>query len=244
MGSFIVHTRTARDWIGLGFREEAESLIIIGAADGVPDILVPSYDPERDLFYRAPEAVTPEELEQELRIHFPKSFNTSVEGRPSGATIGDAVLIQSVNGDSLPISPLTSLRQVLESAGTVNAAILQADNGGLLFVRRAGENFTAHASAHSLAAFLEMDAAARDEVFPDFTASELLISGSDLDHFTEFPSDRLTVARPIGLQDFDGLVTYSDEAVSAVSLAPHLYTLAIGAGSVYSSIRRSVNNVA
>ncbi len=244
MGSFIVHTRTAREWVGLAFREEGESIVALATGEGVPDIVVPAFDPEHDLFYQSPEALTPEELEEEIRIHFPRSLTESIEGGPIASILGTAVLIQTMTGESLAISPLAALKRVLEVSGTVNAAILQADNGGLLFVRRAGETFSAHTSAHSLFEFQDLDAKSRENVFPDFTASEILLSGSDLDGFNDFEDNPLIVARRILMEDFSGLVEYSDEAASVVSLAPHRYTLAIGAASVYYSIRRLAKEIA
>jgi hypothetical protein len=240
MASFTLHCKTARDWSGLVFRDEPDRLLALAAGEGVPDIVVQAYDAERDLFYRTSDAIIPDELEEEVRIHFPKPLIERIEGRPFASSVGDSILIQIVEAGVSAISPLTALAHVLEFSGAVNAAILQADNGGLLFVRRAGEKFTAHASAHSLFEFQALDVESRDKVFPDFTATEILLSGSDLDRSNDFEDDPLIVARRIRIEDFKGLVDFSEDAANVVSAQPHLYTLAIGAAAVYSEIRRAI----
>jgi hypothetical protein len=204
---------------------------------GTARLVVQSFDPERDIFYRSPEKLTPEELSEEIAIHLPESLRARMKERVAASSIGDLVLMQYVPSQVHSISPLAALEEILHAVGDVNSAILQADNGGLLFVRKAGSDIRAHASTHSLKEFLNLDHTERETIFPDFHASEIILSGSDIDHFENFNlGERLETARRISIADFATLCDFTEEAAILVDLNPHRYTLTIGTAYVLSSI--------
>ena len=236
---FTVQSRTVADRAELAFEIEGEALILSGVSEGTPDVVVQAYDPARDVFYSTPEPPSIEELGEELHIHFPESLAGKMEGKPMASMMGASVMMQVVEGPTPTISPLPALRRVLEGFGAVNSAILQCDNGGLLFVRRAGDEYTAHVSTHTISTFVNLTHDERGSIFPDFSAQEVILSGEDLDSLEFDLSDPLLLMRKIGIQDFVSLIDVTEDVFALVNTTPHRYTLAIGAAVVYAEIRRS-----
>jgi len=226
------------DAVSLSFRIEDGKLIAADSAGILPSVTVQAFRPEHDIFYHTPEPLTPAELHEEVAIHIPQTLHESLNDRVFPSTLGSLVLMQYTNPVYPSISPLAALREILLADGSVNSAILQADNGGLLFVRKAGEHFEAHASAHSLKTFLALPEDERDTIFPDFVASEIIMSGYDLDHFEELNLGPLEESRRIAVSDFLSISTFTEDALKAVELEPHLYTLCIGAASVFAQITK------
>ncbi len=238
MASFSIQTRTLANQVGLAFENEGDVLVATQVAEKSADAIVQAFDPARDVCYWTPMPPTSTELEEELRIHFPNSFTSNLSGKAFASTVGRAILMQVVDSSTPAISPLSALRCVLEAIGTVNSAILQADNGGLLFVQRAGEDYIARKSVHSVAAFLNLTYEEREQIFPDFSAQEVILSGSDLGGMDVDLSDPLLLMRKIGVQDFVALADIAEDLFETVNTAPHLYTLTIGAASIFAEIRR------
>ncbi len=238
MQRFIVHSITTQSALALAFEVHGERLICIGEADGIPDIIVQAFDPARDIFYRTPSPLTPEELEEESHIYVPKSLREQIDRRVLASTLGSSVLIQFVERLAPALSPLSAMRIVLEPLGSVNAALIETSNGGLCYVHRVGEVMDAHCSSHSLKDFLSLPPESREEVFPGFVASSVIFSGSDLDHFERHNLGEFVEARRISLADFAPLCDLTEIAARLVGENPYLYTLAIGAASVYATILR------
>ena len=222
----------------LAFDLEGSKLIATGEADGHPDVVVHTFDPNRDIFYRVPEPLTPDELTEEIAIHVPASLRDSADRRFIPGSIDGFIIIQS-GFSSLPaISALAALNQVLRAAGSVNSAILQAENGGMLWVRKSGIETHAGASARSLKDFLAFSEEEREHIFPDFHASEVFFSGADLDHFQNLNLEPISTSRRITLSEFSSLCEFTSEVATLVGMNPHLYTLVIGAAAVYAKILR------
>ncbi len=144
--------------------------------------------------------------------------------------------MQYVHPASPAISPLAALAEVLRADADVNFGILQADNGGILFIRRAGPNPEAHASAHSLKSFLDLERDERETHFPGFHADEVLVSGTDLDHFEHLDLGPMEIARRISMEDLSSVCECIPEARASIAPSPHFYTLAIGAARAYAMI--------
>jgi len=160
-----------------------------------------------------------------------------MKDRIAASSITGLVLMQYVPAECHAISPLAALEEILRATGSVNSAILSADNGGLLFVRRSGADITAHASDHSLKTFLELSYDERENIFPDFHASEIILSGPDIDGFENFDlGGSLETGRRISISDFTSICDFADDAAIIVQMNPHLYTLAIGAAAVFAAI--------
>jgi hypothetical protein len=237
-----------REWVGLTFERGNERLRCIGDGAGIPDIMVESFDPTRDLFYRAPATLTPEELSEEAVIHVPKIIREQGHRQIVPSQLGEIILIQSIETERPVIAPLAALAASLEQTGSVNTAIVQADNGGLIFVKRSGESslqerraMQAYISSHSLKEFIELDSESRAIEFPDFIAEEIIVSGSDLDHFSDFDFSPLIQSRRISMEDFSGC-DFTDDALKLVSQEPHRFTLAIGAAVIFDEILRESSN--
>jgi hypothetical protein len=222
--------------VSLLFEIAEDRLIAVGEAQPPFDAIVQSFDPNRDIFYRAPERLTPEELAEEVDIHLPESLRQTLNSRVVPGMLDGLMLMQHIPSACPAIPPLAALEKMLRATGSVNSAILHADNGGILFVRNAGTELHAGASAHSLKAFLSLSEEEREHVLPDFHASEFLLSGYDLDHFQNFDLGQLSTSRRIAISDFTGLCEFTSEAATLVEMNPHLYTLAIGAAAIYAEI--------
>jgi hypothetical protein len=245
VSSFIIHVTTKHEWVGLAFERGNERLRCIGTGGGIPDIVVDAFDPKSDVFYRSPITLTPEELREEAIIHVPKVIREQVHRQIVSSQLGERILIQSVETERPAISPLAALDAVLEQTGSVNSAIVQADNGGLVFVKRSGESVLQERRAMqvfisplSLKEFIELDSESRSIEFPDFIAEEIIISGSDLDHFRSFDFSPLIQSRRISIDDFSSFCDFADDTLKYVSEEPHRFTLAIGAAMIFDEILR------
>jgi len=233
---FIVEAHSEVFAVSLSCEAGEGRLIVLGPASGIPDLTVQAFHPAKDIFYRTPEVLTPDELAQEAAIHVPQSLNRIPQGRLVPSTLDGLVLMQHVIPAFPAISPLVALGEFLREEANVNFGILQADNGGLLFVHRAGVVIHAYASAHSLKSYLELPADARESIFPNIHAEELLITGSDLDHFEPDELGPIIKARRISIADVLPLCECTSEATSLIEPNPNLYALAIGAARVYAGI--------
>ena len=149
-------TLTKAGGIALAFETDGNKLIALGPANAPFDVTVQTFDPNRDIFYHAPESLIPEELAEEVEIHVPRSLQQKLNGHLVPGTLDGFVLIQNISSACPTISPLAVLKKILRAAGSVNSAILQADRSGILFVRNAGMEFHAGASTHTLKAFLNL----------------------------------------------------------------------------------------
>lgn len=241
MTSFTIEARSDALTVSLSCEAGDGRLIVLGMGQGIPDLVVQAFQPTRDIFYRLPEAtmpvaMTPEELVEEAAIHVPQPLHHVPQGRLVPSTQGGLVLMQYVHPAYPAISPLTALGEFLRLEADVNFGILQADNGGLLFIHRAGAEIYAYASAHSLKAFLDLPPGERNSHFPNLHADELLMSGGDLDHFENIDLGPISEARKISFTDFFPLCEFTPEAASLIGQNPHLYTLAIGAARAYAVI--------
>ncbi len=223
------------------FEVEHGQVTAIGPVENTPDIIVQSFDPSHDIFYLSPDTLTPDELSEEVAIHFPLPLRERMDKRLISGSIGGLVLMQCINNSISGINPLAAFNEILRLAGSVNSAILQADLGGLLFVKRSGVELQAYASARSLKEFLAKTADERNHIFPDFHALEILLSGSDLDHFENIDLGPLTTSRRISISDFQPICGFTPEATAVVELNPHLYTHVIGAAAVYAEIMTESN---
>ncbi len=224
--------------VALAFETNGNRLTAVANAIAPFDVVVQSFDPVRYISYRAPEALTPEELSAEVEIHVPRSLPLRMKSRVLPGTLDGLVLMQHIASTSPAIPPIAALEKILRSAGTVNSAMLHADNGGILFVHNAGMEIHAEASAHSLKEFLNVSTEERALIFPDFSASEIILSGYDLDHFQNLDLGSLSPSRRIAISDFTGLCEFTPEAIALVETNPHLYTLVIGTAAVYAEILR------
>lgn len=243
MQRFIVHSITTQSTLALAFEVHGERLICIGEADGIPDILVQAFDPTRDIFYRTPAPLTPDELEEESHIHVPKSLREQIDRRVLASTLGSSVLIQFVERLAPALSPLSAMRMVLEALDGVNATLLESNDGGLCYTHRVGEMMDAHCSSHSLKDFLSLPPQSREKVFPGFVAPDVIFSGSDLDHFERHNLGEFVEARRISLADFAPLCEFTESASQLIGESPWLFTLAVGAASVYAAILQDTEAV-
>lgn len=209
---------------------------MLGAGQGIPDLVVQAFRPAMDIFYRTPELLTPVELAAEAAIHVPQSLHQIPQGRLVPSAMGGFVIMQYVHPAFPAISPLAALGEFLRAEADVNFGIIQADNRGLIFVHRAGAEIYVNAFAHSLKSFSELSADERESFFPNIHAQELLISGSDVDHFENLELGPITKARKISIADFLPLCEFTTEAATLIEQSPHLYTLAIGAARAYAVI--------
>jgi hypothetical protein len=222
--------------ISLAFEMDGKKLIALDHTDGQPNVKIQGFDPAHDIFYHVPESLTPEELADEVEIHVPKPLQQRMDTRVTPGTLDGLILMQHILSSSPSIPPLAALEKILRATGSVNSAIIQADHGGILFVHNAGMEFHAGASAHSLKKFLELSKEERERIFPDFHALEILLSGSDLDHFQNLDLGSVSTSRRIEISDFTPICVFTSEAAALVEPNPHLYTLIIGAAAVYADI--------
>ena len=220
----------------LGFELVSGKLLCLGETDEPAEIHVTAFDTEIDVFYRSPEQLAPRELEEEIRIHFPDHILERSGRRVVAGSLQGAVLLQPRPIGTTMISPLAALAEAVKRIGDVNSGILEAANGGLLFVRRSGDEIMAHASAHSITEFAALSSKERDKVFPDFSALEMFVSGPDVVHFTDFDLDRIQIARKIALNDLLALCEFSEEGLRTVESNPTLFTTILGAASIMASI--------
>jgi hypothetical protein len=237
------NSQSARNEFALLFEYDGVRLLAIGEAEAPFDLTVQSFDPAHDIFYRTPEALTPEALAEEANIHVPNSLWQKLNKHLLPSTLDGLVLMQHVASDCPAISPLPALTKILLASGTVNSAILCAENGGTLYVRNAGTELHAGASAHSLKELLDFTDQEREEIFPNLHASEILLCGSDLDHFRNLDLGPLSTSRRVAISDFTELCEFTPRVLALVELNPHLYTLLIGAATVYAEILRERNAI-
>ncbi|HEY3874468.1 MAG TPA: hypothetical protein VGM92_03250, partial [Candidatus Kapabacteria bacterium] len=169
------------------------------------------------------------------RIHFPDALQKWKRHIVPSA-LGELMLLQPVDSDCAAISPLAALKRVLEAIETVNTALLQVENNGVLFVRNAGTEIHAGASAHSLRELLQLSADERERIFPNLHASEIILSGSDLDRYYDLDLGPLTTARKITISDYCSLCEFPAETASLIGAIPHRFTLIVGAAAVYKEI--------
>ncbi|MDP4200646.1 MAG: hypothetical protein Q8922_14640 [Bacteroidota bacterium] len=233
MLQYLVHSITTHSALALAFELHGERLLCTGERNGIPDLIVQAYDPAHDISYRVPQEVTSPELEEESQIHVPKSLREQIDRHVLSSTLGSTVLHQFVQRLAPAISPLSALRMVLEPLDGVNAALIEANNGGLSYLHRIGENTDAQLASSSLKSFIEEYAEERSRLSPRPDASSIILSGFDLDHFENFDSDESRNIRVISIEDFVPLCDFTEDAVRLVGETPHLYTLAIGAACVY-----------
>ncbi len=236
MRPFTIEARNDALTISLACEAGEGELVILDENSGLPDVTIQAFRPAMDIFYRSPGPLTPEELAEEVAIHVPQSLREIPRGRLVPSTMDGLVMMQYVKPSFPAISPLAALGEILRVAADVNFGILQADNGGLLFLHRSGAEIHAYASAHSLKEFLELPDDERESLFPDIHADEVLVSGSDLDHFEHLDLGPIEIARKISIADFGSICETTPEARAAIASNPHLYTLAIAAARVYASI--------
>jgi hypothetical protein len=225
--------------LGLTFGMNGTGLIAISPATTPFDVTVQPFDPDRDIFYHTSESLTPEDLAEEIEIHVPRSLRDKLNTRLTSGTLGNFVMMQSISSGSPAITPLAALEKILSPIGTVNSAILQADNGGTLFIRKSGNDHSAATSTHSLKEFLNLSTDERERSLLNFQASEIIVSGSDLDHFENLDLGSLTSSRRITISDLSSFCNFTSESAAIVETNPHLYTLVIGAAAVYAEIRDS-----
>lgn len=222
--------------LSLRFEAGDVRLRLVEEGSGLPDAIVRAFRSDEDICYRSPAPLTPEELTEEVTIHVPEALHRVPKGRIAPSTLGGLLLMQYVHPAFPVISPLTALAEILRADADINFGILQADNGNLLFARRAGNEFRSYASAHSLKSFLELPREAREEHFPGFHADEVLVSGSDLDHFEHLDLGPMEITRRISIEDFRSACEFTEKSQTMIEQTPHLYTLAIGAARAYALI--------
>ena len=160
--------------VSLTFETNGKMLTAIGHADAPLDVSIQSFDPTRDIFYRAPESLTPDELAEEAEIHVPKPLQQRIDGRVTPGTLDGLVLMQLITSTRPSIPALAALEKILRATGGMNSAILQADNGGSTCSQCRIE-LHAGASPHSLKEFLDLSIEERERIFPDFHALEILL---------------------------------------------------------------------
>ncbi|HET6402737.1 MAG TPA: hypothetical protein VFH95_15240 [Candidatus Kapabacteria bacterium] len=236
MTRFTVEARSEALTVSLDCEAGEGRLIILGEGSGLPGFVVQAFRPAMDIFYRSPELLTPEELAEEVAIHVPQSLREIPQGRLVPSALDGLVLMQYVHPAFPAISPLASLGEILGATADVNFGILQADNGGLLFLHRAGAEIHAYASTYSLKELLELRKDERESLLPSIHADEVLVSGTDLDHFENLDFGPIEIARKISFADFLPLCEFTPESTSLIEPNPHLYTLAIGAARAYAAI--------
>jgi hypothetical protein len=238
---FVIESKNRLESAVLAFELDAEKLICLGETPLAPTFRVPAFDPQTDVFYRSPDKLTPVELAEETNIHFPEHLLEHTGKRVTAASLRGAVLLQSIAKDTLSISPLAALQEVIEKTGSVNSAILEVSNGGLLFVRRSGAETRAHFSTHSFEEFAALSEEERDLVFPDFSALEILVSGPDVERLSHFNFGQMHVVRKIAISDFLSLCEFTEDAMKTIESNPPFYTTAFGAASIVATIAREAH---
>jgi hypothetical protein len=235
---FVIESKSRKDSAILAFEIVAGKLICLGDTADPASIHVPAFDPELDIFYRTPEKLSPEELNTEVAIHFPEHLLGRTGRRVIASSLRGAVLLQPQQAGITAISPISALAEVIGKIGDVNSAILEAANGGLLFVHRSGDELSAHFSMHSLWEFAALRKEEREAVFSELVAMEVLVSGSDMDHLPKFKSGDVPLFRKIAAIDFLPLCEFTEDSLKFVELNPALYTAAIGAASIIATIAK------
>jgi hypothetical protein len=239
MTRFTIHSITGHGALGLSFELATGRLICLGEADAMPDAIVQAFDPRQDIFYSTPAPLTPHELEVESEIHVPPSLRDQIDRRLLASTLGASVLMQFTEKLAPAISPLSALTMLLEQIGSVNAALLEANNGGIVWAHRAAEHSECNIAAAALTELVNASTAERQKILADFGADTIVVSGSDVDHFEPFDFGDLTETRTIALADFAGICDFTEDASRHIGEAPHYFTLAIGAAAVYKTILQS-----
>ncbi len=239
MTPFTIESRHGPETISLAFEAGPERLVAVAEGNSTASAAVYGFNPRRDIFYRSPEPLHPQELAEEIKIHVPASFHP-LSRRTLAGTAGTLVLLQQADVVTPAISPLAALGEILRATGDVNSAILHAEQGGVLFLHRAGSEVFAFASARSLKEILELPVDEREAIFPAIHANEIILSGHDLDHFERFDFGPTVEARTISMNDFLAVCEFNSAAAEHVELLPHRYTLAIGAAAVVHAVRSAV----
>src|ERR1700722_9143679 len=111
--------------------EQNGGKLLLSAPAIVPDVqrvVVQAFNPGRDVLFNSPEKLTPEELSEEIAIHVPDSLRARIKERVAASSVAGLALMQYVPADCHAISPLAALEEILHKTGSVNSAILQADN--------------------------------------------------------------------------------------------------------------------
>ena len=129
MTKFTVEVRTESESLSLRAEAGEGRLIFVEEGSGLPDVIVQAFRPAMDIFYRAPEPLTPDELVEEVTIHVPQSLHTIPQGRLVPSSLDGLVLMQYVHPAFPAISPLAALAEILRITADVNFGLLQADNG-------------------------------------------------------------------------------------------------------------------
>lgn len=202
-------TRAARRTISFELLPEDDRLVYLGPTNAAPGYSVFSYDPDRDLAYRAPRPLTGDELAMETRIHFPEQFIAQLGQSPIAQSLGHEVLIQPAISVATRIPPLVALRALFERFAEVNSGLLCAENNALTLVRRSGAEIEAHTAARSLEEFLAVSKTAREELFPDFDTLDTVIVGSDAVGFEDTNNEGLERLRRLGASDVAGFLASS-----------------------------------
>ena len=236
MKSFTIESQGRQANISIRFEAGDGRLICLEESSSLPDAIVPSFRCEEDIYYRSPTGLSPDELAEEVSIHIPESMREVPKGRIAPSAFGTLVLMQYVHPAFPAISPLTALAEILRADADVNFGILQADNGNLLFARRAGNDFEGYASTHSLKTFFELPRDEREAHFPGFHADEVVVSGGDLDHFEDIDLGPMEITRRITLEDLRTGCEFTEASQKMIERAPHLYTVAIGAARAFGLI--------
>ena len=248
MSSFVIHSHDKTSRLGAptgvaagpGLAFDDECLIALRVDEQGPEAaLIQEIDLTRDLFYHVPGSITPELLEREIELHIPKALRAHTSHRPLASTLGDAILIQIVEGNAPYLSPLTALSALLNATGSVRTGILHAACGGLLFVHRTLDGLRARVRPISIQTFVAMSPAERREVFPGFEPEGIMLSGPDLDRVTtSTAAEARWMRRAITIDDLKTALDISAEAEAMIADAPHRYTLVTGAAAIYAAVRR------
>jgi hypothetical protein len=194
-------SRTDRRTVGFSLLPEEDRLVYLGEVQTSPSYALFSYDPDRDLAYRSPRALSGEELTIETQIHFPEQFIAHLGQSPLASALGHEVLIQPAISVATRISPIVAMRALFERFAEVNSALLCAENNALTLLRRAGQELEAHTSARSLEEFLLVSKEAREELFRDFDALDTIVIGRDAVGFDRTQNGGLERLRRIGATD-------------------------------------------
>ncbi len=234
-----INSLEVEPFLALQFEFDGVRLVALGPSHQSPDVVINPFDPARDIAYLLPEPLTPTELEEEATIHVPQPICDRMGKRIVPGTLGGLALMQYELPAPPAISPLAALGVFIKAVGSVNSAIVQADNSGMLFVGKSGTELHAKASAHSISELLSIGEEERKHMLPDFQASEYLLSGSDLQHvLNNINHARLHNSRTVMIADFSSLCEFTPGAATVVELNPHLYTLMISAAAVFAEILR------
>lgn len=237
MRPFLIQSVNNHEAVTLAFEVDGARLNCLGEEGGIPNAIVQAFDPVRDISYELPEPLTVGELEEEARIHVPASLRKQIDRVLMPSTLGHKVLMQFVERLAPAISPLSALASPVVAAGGANAALLQADDSALTFVRRAGEEIEPFFAPFPLTQLLVMSPETRERVVPGFNASEVLVAGYDVDRIERFALDPLVTARRIAPADLAAICTFAESSnITEENL--NRYTLAIGAAWVYATIQR------